>query len=784
MIRRLAALLCLVIALPFTALGVYAAFVPALALHEREEATDGEPVPSRTESLRVTDRSGVLLREVRAGDGKRARRLPLSAFGDRVPRAVLAAEDKRFYSHNGIDPFALARAAWDTARARRVASGASTLTQQLARTLVRAPRTLGAKVEVMALALRLEASYSKDQILEAYLNEIEFGPNVRGAEAAAELYFGKPCAELSLAEAAAIASIPRGPTIYDPSRRPDQLLRRRDRVLDRIRAAGLATEEEVTRAKGEPLSLTPRFSAASAPHLVAAIMAGRLGAPPDVDTGELRTTIVAELQTEATVAAQRTIDALSPQGVTAASVVVLANDTGEVLAYVGSPDASNVARLGANDGVLALRQPGSALKPFVYELAMEELGLVPSSVLPDVELSFPGPDGASFRPRNYDGAFHGPVLLRDALGSSFNIPAVHVAERLGAAAVLERLRGLGFSSLDREADHYGLAIALGDGEVRLIDLANAYATLARGGLARPVVATLGAGEDVAPIRVLDERSTYLVTHILSDPSARLASFGDDSVLELPFEAAAKTGTSKGYRDNVTVGYTPEITVAVWVGNFDGSPMRGVSGITGAGPLFREVMTAAARLRPPTRFERPDGLVDVEVCALSGHRPGPDCPHRRLDLLPEGVSLESCEMHQRARVDRLSGERAGAACAPSLVEERVFEVLPPLYAEWARTAKRPTLPDVFSERCPASPGEERAEPTQAVRILYPRDGARFFVEPSGRRPIIRVRVASSGSTTLRLDGRPVADAVLVLPPGPHPITATSGTAQDEVRLTVE
>lgn len=770
----------LLFALPFTLLGVYALFVPALEL-EPSQAAD----PSvRTVSLRVTDRNGVLLREVRASDGKRARRMPLTAFGDRVPRALIAAEDKRFYDHAGVDPIALGRALVDSVKAGRVVSGASTLSQQLARNLTHAPRTTGSKLEVMALALRLEASYSKEQILEAYLNEIEFGPNVRGAEAAAELYFGKPCAELSLAEAASIAGIPRGPTLYDPTRRPDHLLKRRDRILDRMLVAGLATEEEVRRAKGEPLAVSPRFSPASAPHFVSALLAGRLGsAPSEPESGELATSIIADLQIEATVAARRTVDGLEDKGVTAASVVVLDNRTGEILAYVGSPDATSTARLGGNDGVLALRQPGSALKPFVYELGMEELGLVPSSVLPDIDLSFPGPDGASFRPRNYDETFHGPVLLRDALGSSFNVPAVHVAERLGTAAVLERLRGLGLSSLDREAAHYGLAIALGDGEVRLLDLANAYATLARGGLLIPVSAAPIGDRAPEAERVLDERDAYLVTQILTDPSARLASFGEDSVLELPFEAAAKTGTSKGYRDNVTVGFTPEVTVAAWVGNFDGSPMRGVSGITGAGPLFRDVMTAAARHRPPKAFVRPEGIVEVEVCALSGNAPGPDCPHKRLDLVPEGTHLATCDMHVRMAVDRVTGDRAGKRCAPSSVEDRVFEVLPPLYAEWARAARRPLAPEKFSQRCPADP-DDIAPSHQAVRILYPRDGSRFFVEPSGRRPSIRVRLSAAGASQLRLDGRPVADAVLILTPGSHTISASSDGAHDEVHVTVE
>ncbi len=776
-IMRALAAAALAFGLPFTVLALYALALSTPPLDEAE-TEDG----ARSESLRVTDRGGVLLREVRASDGKRARRVPLAGFGDRLPRAVLAAEDKRFHEHAGVDPIALARAAVTSAKAGRSVSGASTLTQQLARTLTGEPRTAAGKLRVMALALRLEAAHDKDRLLEEYLNRIEFGPNVRGAEAASELYFGKPSKDLSLAEAAAVASIPRGPTLYDPTRRPGHLLRRRDRVLDRMLEAGLAGEEDVARAKAEPLSLSPRFAPASAPHFVSALLRGDLG-PAVIDGGVVRTSILAELQADVTAAARRTVDGLDDEGVTAASVVVLDNHTGEILAYVGSPDLADVARLGGNDGVLALRQPGSALKPFVYELGMEKVGLVPSSLLPDIDLSFPGPDGSSFRPRNYDGRYHGPVLLRDALGSSFNVPAVQVAEQLGTRRILERLRDLGFTSLDREADHYGLAIALGDGEVRLLDLANAYATLARGGILLPVRATPETSRELEGQRVLDARRVYLVTHVLADASARVASFGDDSVLELPFDAAAKTGTSKGYRDNVAVGFTPEVTVAVWVGNFDGSAMRGVSGITGAGPLFREVMLAAARHRAPTPFVRPEGIEAVEVCALSGHRPGPDCPHRRRDVVPAEHDLETCTMHVRVAVDRATGERAGDACPPTQVEDRVFERFPPLYAEWASGVGRRMAPGTFSPRCPATTvaSDERSG---GVRILYPRDGARFFVDELGRLPSIRVRLSADDGAVIDLDGKRADGRVIVLARGEHILVATGRGGVDRIRFTVE
>ncbi len=769
---------------PITALAVYAALLPRVDL----AAPRAAETPHREDSVRITDRDGALIREVRADDGRRARRVPLSRLGARLPAAVLAAEDKRFYAHAGVDLVAVARAAGAGAAAGRIVSGASTITQQLARSLTGDARDLRGKLHVMAVALRLEAEHPKERILEEYLNRVEFGPNVRGAEAAAELYFGKPCAELSLAEAAALASVPRGPTLYDPRRRPHHLLARRDRVLDRMASAGFATAEEVGRAKGEPITLSPRFAAVEAPHFASAVLRGALGEVPG-DATELQTTLVAALQAEALEAARQTLRSLEGQGVSAASVVVLDNHTGDILAYVGSPDAADVARLGANDGVLALRQPGSALKPFVYELAMERARLTPASVLPDIELSFPGPDGSTFRPRNYDGRFHGPVTLRDALGNSYNIPAVHAAERVGVRPLLDRLRALGFSSLRRDAEHYGLALALGDGEVRLLDLAGAYATLARGGLeVRPralLEASSGGGRwksAAAPERrVLSEREAYLVTHVLSDPAARLASFGDRSALDLPFEVAVKTGTSKGYRDNVTVGYTPEVTVAVWVGNFDGSPMRGVSGVTGAGPLFRAVMLAAARHRPSTPFVRPAGVVEAEVCSLSGHRPTEDCPHRRREVFVEEASLPICAMHERALFEVATGDRAGPGCPPASVEERVVEVFPALYAEWAEAAGR-LAPAYPSPRCPPAESPRRAD-GEGVRVLSPRDGDVFHVEPGGRLPTLRVKLAGGRESRLFVDGREVSSPILHLHPGTHHIEARRGGARDAVTVSV-
>ncbi|WP_437684627.1 penicillin-binding protein 1C [Sorangium sp. So ce176] len=815
-LRRAAQIALAVAIAPWLLLGVVAALTPLPP--ELRAAED------RAVSTVLLDRHGTVLRELRAGDGARARWLPLAEAGDRIQRALLAAEDRRFARHPGVDPIAIARAIGQLAAERRVVSGASTITQQLARALVPRPRTARGKLGEMALALRIEASLSKREILEQYLNRVAFGPGLRGVEAASRFYFDKPTADLSLAEAAALASMPRGPALYDPRRGTGPLERRRNRVLDRMLAAGLAGEAEVARARAEPIALAPKGSGLGAPHLVRAVLGGALGdgavaAPLRGRASEITLTIDRGLQREIEVLAQQTVRGLSDRDVGAAAVVVLENATGEILAYVGSHDIDDVAGLGHNDGVLALRQPGSALKPFVYELAMEQLGFTAATVLPDVELSFPTADG-SYVPRNYDGRFHGPVRLRDALASSYNVPAVWTAAALGPDRVLARLRELGLGSLDGEPSRYGVAIALGDGEVRLLDLANAYATLARGGIYMPVRAVRAvtnapravSDEPPAPAppssappergaRVLDAARARVITDILADDKARLASFGEGSALDLPFPVAAKTGTSKGFRDNLAVGFTPDVTVAVWVGNFDGSPMGGVSGITGAGPLFRDAMLAAARVRPPRPFDAPDPdlLAEVEVCSLSGMTPTAACPHSRRELLPRGdaAALSPCDMHEIVRVDRRNGLRAGA-CPDAAVEERVFERHDAELTAWARAAGRPIAPDEASPLCGALPGRDGAAQAQVgarVRVAYPPDGARFVLDPSvNSLQAIRLRAdVPAGVRRARfvLDGRPIEvgppfalDWPLVAGAHRLRVEADGASAGEEIAFSVE
>ena len=378
--------------------------------------------------------------------------MTLDEVGDDVVNAVLAAEDQRFRSHLGVDPLAVTRAVLSDMKHARVVSGASTLTMQLARLVHPHSRNLFGKFEEAALALRIEASLSKREILEQYLNRAPFGPGVRGVEAASHFWFDKAPRDLSLAEAAALAGIPRGPAVYAMDRHPERVVRRRDRILERMRVGGTVSEERAELARREPL-VARAGKAAEFGKLHTWIQALALGdstlwpadagpSPQSMRAERVETTIDGNLQREIELGAREELRTIANRHVTSAAVVVLENDTGDVLAYLGSPDFADDAHGGQNDGVRARRQPGSTLKPFVYGLAMERLGWTAATVLPDVELSLPFEDG-TYTPENYDHRFHGPVRLRDALGSSLNVPAVWTTEQIGVGPVLERLRALG-----------------------------------------------------------------------------------------------------------------------------------------------------------------------------------------------------------------------------------------------------------------------------------------------------------------------------------------------------
>ena len=670
--------------------------ISAVALYRtmRSEARE-QPVHTADippfHSLKITDRKGILLQEVRCRDG-RSEPVRLKRISPHFISALIAAEDQRFYEHDGVDWKAVTRAAVQNVFTHHRRSGASTITLQLAKMLEPGPRTLGKKLREMSLAYRLEAGMTKDEILEQYVSRLPFGNQLYGIESASRTYFRKPAADLSLAQASFLAAIPNAPSKLDPYKKIEIVRARQAFILCRMKALCSITSEEKQLALAEIIAIQQPEKPRLAPHFIQRLLSSLPGTASTV-----RTTLDSGLQRAVEQQARDVLYELKGRVVSNAAVLVLDNRNGEVLGYAGSADFDNVAAEGQNDGVQALRQPGSTLKPFIYGLALER-GMTPATLLQDLEVHYATPVG-DFSPQNYSKQFHGPVRFREALANSLNVPAVRVTAELGPAAVLTRLREFGFGSLTADAEHYGVGLALGDGEVTLYELTKAYMALARGGSIVPVKERLTAGSSERRVqrdgtdRISTPEAVYLVTSILKDPYARATEFGPESVLRMPFPCAVKTGTSRNYRDNWTVGYTRDYTVGVWVGNFNGVPMQQVAGVTGAGPLFRRVMLMLYDKAEPQDFERPKGLVEVEVCALSGKKRGPDCPHGVKELFLhqdlEKSGLAPCDVHRRllVRNDELAGPNN---------EYRVFEDLPPVYESWQRQTNRPMAPKEDSQ----------------------------------------------------------------------------------------
>ena len=747
-------------------------------------------------ALRVYDRKGGLLREIRgANSARNALVTSLAQVPANLLNAFIAAEDHRFHDHDGIDPQGILRAAWNNLWAGKVVEGGSTITQQLVRILKPRPRNLLGKLAEAVDAMKLERLTTKKEILKAYLNHVPYGRKIQGVALASQYYLRKPHQQVSLAEAAALASIPNGPKHFNPATPAGRRLieERRIHILNRMHALSFIDRQAYRRAVREPIRWEIRSSAFTAPHLTEMVRQRYNGEPL---TEEVKTTLEPNLQMKVETIVRRNIGALKAREVHNAAVVVLDNATGEVLSLVGSVDFHDAFQDGQVNGTLSLRQPGSALKPFLYALALEK-GFTSAHIIPDLPVSFQTPKGP-YRPRNYDEKFHGPVRLRAALANSYNIPAVTLLHQLTAKTFLEKLRSLGLRSLNREADHYGLGLVLGAGEVRLIDLAAAYATLARGGIyLKPIFIRKGEGTnksqksmETPQHRIFSEEVSYLVSHIMRDQTARMPAFGENSVLNLNFEVAVKTGTSKNFRDNWTVGFTPQVTVAVWVGNFDGSPMGKVSGITGAGPIFRDVMIAAMGQGLP-RWKENDSFVKVQICPLSGQLKGPHCPGKMEEIFrPANRPRRLCPFHRHLRLHRQSGLLAGEACPRSLTQWRKLVHLPLRYRDWALKQELPLAPALYARQCPPLKGADR------LLVQSPKRGNIFSMIPHlptiSQKIPLKVSVAGSVKRVFWIvDGKTVSSRTYPFSawwqpvPGKHwiQVKTDSGLHSSKIAITV-
>lgn len=716
---------------------------------------------ARVESTDVVDRHGERLYEARGREGRRASWLDADDLPDVLVDATIAAEDRRFFWHPGVDPIAIARAALRNLRAGARVEGGSTITQQVAK-LVLAPdgraRGVRAKVREALLALRLEGRLTKREILALYLNLAPYGNQIAGADRASQAYFGHPASLLTPAQAAFLAALPQRPSSYNPYREPTRARWRQEHILAAMAAGGSLDVESLRSALSERLVLAPETPAFLAPHVVARVLQGGGTRPSRVVT-----TIDAHLQREVAGIIRAARSTLDRHGARNVAVVVLDNPTGEWLAWEGSGNWDDTDHGGRIDGVVEPRQPGSALKPFTYALAFED-GESPATVLPDVPSYFPtAQDGVTYSPRNYDNRFRGPLLARPALAGSQNVPAVALLSRVGVPALLRFLRTAGLSTLDRTGAYYGLGITLGDAEVRLDELVAAYAAFARGGttVQPTLVARTGPGESR---RLMSPRTAFWVSDILSDDDARAHAFGRGGSLEFPFPVAVKTGTSQAYHDNWAIGYTRDVTVGVWVGNFDRRPLVGSSGVTGAGPIFHDVMMAAAArvggglhgVGARATVAEPDGTSRQYVCALSGLAATARCPRQIDEWVADDRPLAACDWHQ--------------ATVHGVVVD-----WPPVYQAWATSQRLAGAAVAPVPRAAAhqatSTGVGDAERSGAgpraplggagLRVVSPPDGAVYLLDPTLRREFqtVELRGAVTGASSLdwQVDGVPVGTA---------------------------
>ncbi len=791
----------------------------ALAAAWIGSGTGAGPVPH---GIEIRDREGGVLRVVLSPDEQDARPVDLASMGEWIGPALIAAEDRRFYGHPGVDPLAILRAVGQNLGSGRVVSGASTISTQVIRMRTPRSRTLGTKVAEAAEAVRLEAHADKDEILRTYLNLAPFGGNLAGVEAASRAWFGKPAAALSLPEAALLAGLPQSPSRLRPDRNPEGARERRDYVLGRMEALGFISSTQRERASAHSLPETRTAPSFRAPHFTDWLLTRRDPAPVWSTTLDMRLQDLAEREL------RRAVDALAPHGVDGGAVVIIENRPRAIRAMVGSPHYSGSARLNARrsegrpeqarpvpwpglparsqreagsrhaheqghllpwsiqglsshrhgleapchaslpvrengafpdvvpyglsgqvNAAITRRSPGSALKPFAYLEALDRGLVSPARMLADVPLVFP-----DYRPSNFDPGFRGPVSARDALILSLNIPALALTRDLGPEGLLSRLREAGLASLDAGIGRYGVALVLGAGDVALLELAEAYATLASGGVHHPLRALesdpLGEGR-----RMWSAEACWLVADMLGGPERSLDLHGHVADAVLP-RFAWKTGTSSGHRDAWTVAWNPDYTVAVWVGNPDGRGSPRLVGIEAAAPVAGRIFRGLVPAGEGPWFEPPTGLFAREVCAVSGMIPGRGCGAVVGEKAIRGVSPTAiCSVHRVA------------------ADGTVTEAWPEPIRRWM-----------------TGQSEEATAPARP-RIVAPVEGQTFVV-PSGQDAVLSLRAeggegtlhwfANGGSLGATAPGQPLVWAPA---PGAWELVCSDGQGRaDRVRVRVE
>lgn len=628
------------------------------------------PRPDRVQRVEglstiIYDKNQVSLYDIYEGEN----RIPIKIedIPESLKQATIAIEDRDFYKHPGLSTSGIIRSFVKLLLTRDIQGGGSTLTQQLVKNvLLTNEQSLARKVKEIILAVQIERRYSKDEILQMYLNETPYGGPAVGVEAAAQYYFGKKAQDLTFQESVFLAGVPQLPGVYNPlaGRDPTAYIWRTEQVLRRMREDGYITPkaEEDAKAQLATMSFGKKDQGIKAPHFVAYVreqLVKQFGEEL-VESGGLRVTTTLDwtLQEKTQQIVKEEVDKLKSLRVSNGAAVILSPKTGEILSMVGSKDyhATDSGGYQFNVVTQGLRQPGSAIKPIAYAAALQR-GYTPATVIMDVDTKYPSGEAnkPEYNPKNYDLKYRGPMTLRNALGNSINTIAVKITALVGVKDILRLAYDMGLSTLEptqTNLSRFGLSIALGGGEVRMIELADAFGVFAtEGNRVEPYAIT--KVEDIngkvlferrppQPQRVLSPETAFLISHILSDNTARREVFGERSLLVVPGKTVAvKTGTTDDKRDNWTVGYTPSVVVATWVGNNDNSPMHPslASGITGASPIWNKIMKELLKDGKDEPFVKPESVIEVEIDALTGGLPV-EGQSKRKELFLKGTEPKS------------------------------------------------------------------------------------------------------------------------------------------------
>jgi len=612
------------------------------------------PLPTRLnnanapQSTQILDRNQKLLYTIY--DVKNQNFVPLSQIPKYMQEATIAIEDKDFYNHGAIDFKGIFRSLISIIIHKEL-QGGSTLTQQLVKNSLLTPeRTVLRKIKEVILSFATEAIYSKAKILEMYLNQIPYGGTTYGVEAASQTFFGKNVKDLTLAQAALLAGLPEAPTTNSPfGSHPEYAKQRQELILQAMYEQKYITQKQRDDAIKEPLKYQNFSNSISAPHFVLYVkdlLIQKYG-EVQVEEGGLQviTSLDSTIQTEAQNVVTENVSGLKGYNVSNGAALVTDPATGEILAMVGSTNYFDEKNDGNVNVTLALRQPGSSIKPINYATGLIK-GYTAATDFIDGPVCYPTIDNKQYCPVNYDGKWHGPLQMRYALGNSINIPAVKMLKLNGVPAMIATASAMGITTFTQKPEDYGLSLTLGGGEVTMLEMTQAYGVFANNGYnisLHPILKVTDSKGKVledynppsSPIfgkKVLPEGVSFIISDILADNNARLLEFGANSALKIANQTVSvKTGTTNDLRDNWTIGYTPDYVVATWVGNDDNAPMSNIaSGITGAAPIWHDIMTYLLKDKIPHPFSRPPGVIQKKVCSLSGLIPPPDGTPNRCD----------------------------------------------------------------------------------------------------------------------------------------------------------